>query len=160
MSTLVLAHKLWTGTQFSYDVMGNVIQTKQCFPGRCGNKDFDVIRGCRYDLAGDPIKDAYLLHASYGVEVDTNYVYSSAGEILSISNTLAGAINDSRMVLSNIQNGPAGPLNYQFGNGLGGVSTYDSIGRAAGKWVCNGSNQAGCGGGTQLYGFIESINGD
>lgn len=61
--------------------------------------------------------------------------------------------------MSNIQNGPTGPTNYQFGNGLDGVNTYDSSGRLNGGWVCSGSTQFECGGGTQLYGNLASQQG-
>ena len=59
----------------------------------------------------------------------------------------------------NVQYGPFGPETWQLGNGLYGVTAYDSEGRNAGGWLCNGSSQSGCSGGTQLYGYSISWTG-
>jgi YD repeat-containing protein len=41
-----------------------------------------------------------------------------------------------------------------LGNGLTAVNTYDSLGRNSGGWVCAGSSQPTCTGGTlQAYGY-------
>ena len=55
-------------------------------------------------------------------------------------------------IISNVQNGPNGPLSYNLGNGLSGVYTYDSLGRIGGGWTCLNSTQTFCSGGTQIYG--------
>jgi RHS repeat-associated protein len=63
-------------------------------------------------------------------------------------------------LVSNVQNGPFGPFNWQLGNGLKAVHTYDGLGRVNGGYVCNGSSQPGCSGGTQLYGFTAAWKGN
>lgn len=71
--------------------------------------------------------------------------YSPADEVLSITSSL----DDS----TEVQNGPFGPLSWQLGKGLTQVRTYDALGRVNGGWLCSGSSQSYCTGGTQSYGF-------
>ena len=59
-------------------------------------------------------------------------------------------------LVSNVVNGPDGPVSYTLGNGLTGYRTYDSLGRLDGQWVCNGPAAAECSGGTQIYGTRAS----
>jgi RHS repeat-associated protein len=157
--TYAWTQPFWVGTQFSYDIMGRVTQTQECFPYHCGNYVQDVTRLYSYDLGGNLTKESYFMNLSSGTQVDTNYTFSKAREVTSISNTLTGTINDSGSILSTVQNGPFGPTNYNFGNGLNGINTYDNIGRLYGNWVCNGSNQPTCTGGTQLYGNVSNQQG-
>ena len=156
---LTFASTSSAGTQFAYDPMGRITQTIQCLPGRCGNSAYDVSHSYSYYLSGSLQKDSYFLNAGIGPEVDTNYTVSVAGEITGISNTLDGVVNDSGAILSNIQSGPLGPSTYQYGNGLNGVTAYDTSGRLSGKWLCNGSTQINCSGGTQLYGTQATLQG-
>ncbi len=55
--------------------------------------------------------------------------------------------------------GPFGPTLYTLGNGLKAVNAYDVMGRATGGWVCSGSSQQTCTGGTQLYGYFAQRSG-
>jgi RHS repeat-associated protein len=58
------------------------------------------------------------------------------------------------IVPGSVQNGPFGPTTYNLGNGLTAVNTYDTLGRSSGGWVCAGSSQPTCTGGTlQAYGY-------
>jgi RHS repeat-associated protein len=159
MGQLTFASTSNTGTQFAYDPMGNVTQTIQCLPGRCGTANYNVSRSYVYDGGGNLIQDKYLMNASSGTEVDTTYTVSVAGEVSAISNTLGGTANDSGIILANIQNGPTGPTHYEYGNGLNGVNTYDSSGRLYGNWLCSASTQQYCSGGTQVYGNLAARQG-
>lgn len=150
----------WTGTQFTYDIMGRVTQSIQCLPWRCGNPSYNMTRLYTYDLGGNLTQESYFLGASSGTRIDTNYTISPTREVTAISNTLTGAANDLGAILSNVVSGPMGPNTYQFGNGLDGVITYDAMGRPNGSWVCSGSIQFECGGGTQLYGNLSAQGGD
>jgi RHS repeat-associated protein len=128
-----------TGTQLAYDSIGNVVQSVQCLPNRCGNSTFNVNQLYSYDLNSNLTKSTYFTQANTNGEVDTNYTVNIAGQMTSISNTLTGTTNYSGAVLSNIQDGPHGPTSYQYGNGLTGNSIYDVMGRLTGKNVSCGS---------------------
>jgi hypothetical protein len=62
-------------------------------------------------------------------------------------------------LVSNVVNGPNGPISYSLGNGLDASLSYDSLGRSNGKWLCSGSSQTYCSGGTQIYGVAWTVNG-
>lgn len=140
------------GTEFSYDSMGRVNGLDECLPSGCGNGAYDRQLYYTYDLAGN------LLTSTDGAGVTSSYTISSANEILSLSSSLSDATHPPHL-LSNVQNGPNGPVNYGLGNGLTGVSTYDTLGRTAGGWVCSGSSQPYCSGGSQFYGFTSGWSG-
>jgi RHS repeat-associated protein len=73
--------------------------------------------------------------------------------VTSITNqTYTGIYNPANLV-SNVVNGPNGPISYSLGNGLSVNKTYDSLGRVNGSFLCQGSLVASCNGGTQIYGF-------
>ena len=148
------------GTQFAYDSMGRVTQTLQCLPGRCGTTVFDIPHSYTYDYAGDLIMDSYWTGANSGQEIDTSYSVTTAGETSSISNTLTGNPGTPNgTVLANIQNGPGGPTNFQYGNGLSGVMNYDTMNRPSAMWLCANSSSSGCSGGTQLYATSATVSG-
>lgn len=141
---------------FSYDSMGRVVMNAQCFPSECGNAAYDKQLTYSYDGAGNITNETDPLAGSIA------YTRSSAGEITSVVNTthsLAGGAGPATL-LSNVQNGPFGPLTWTLGNGLTGIRTFDGLGRVNGGWVCNGSTQPTCSGGTQLYGFNAFWKGD
>ncbi|MGC1294012.1 MAG: RHS repeat-associated core domain-containing protein, partial [Alloacidobacterium sp.] len=77
------------------------------------------------------------------------YTLSPADEVTSIANQTYNPLN----LVSTVINGPNGPVSYQLGNGLSTFFSYDSLGRRSGGWVCNGSSQQNCAGGTQIYGY-------
>ncbi len=151
---LTYANVSGTGIQFAYDSMGRVNNTIQCLPGLCGNSPHDVWRWYAYDLAGNLTQDAYMTQGAVGTQVQTNYGYSPAGELTSLGDTRTGAI------INNMQNGPNGPVSFTYGSGLGSATTYDSLGRIYGRWVCSGSTQPYCNGGGQLYGFDAVAHGN
>ena len=155
--TYAWTNQPWTGTQFVYDPMGQVVQSVQCLPNRCGNSIFDVNLLYSHDWVGNLTKDTYFLGANSGTEVDTNYSPSPAGELTSISNTLTGTTNYSGAILSNVQNGPNGPISYQFGNGYLGTSTYDTLGRLTGKVIT--TPPPNCQFGCPVYGVTSTIHG-
>ena len=128
---------------FSYDPMGRIVWLSQCTPSTCGTSAFS--QSYSYDWEGNVIS---------GSDGFANYTrtYSTANELLSISSSWNDANHPPNLV-SNVHNGPFGPLNWQLGNGLAAVRSYDGLGRVQGGWVCSGSSQPYCTGGTQLYGF-------
>jgi len=132
------------GAAIGYDVMGRVNWNSQCVPSGCGNSAYEKISAYSYDGAGN------LLTAGDGT-VTATYSYSPAAEVTGIASSMSGATYPS-LLAYNIQNGPSGPVIWSLGNGLTGVNSYDWMGRSTGGWVCNQSSQAGCSGGTQLYG--------
>jgi RHS repeat-associated protein len=85
---------------------------------------------------------------------------SIAGEVTSITNaTYQNLPYNPPNLVSNVVNGPDGPVSYTLGNGLTGYRSYDSLGRLSGQWVCNGPAAAECSGGTQIYGTTSAWKG-
>ena len=137
-------------TIYGYDPLGRTVLMAECAPSNCGSGAY--VLNYTYDLAGN------LLTSTDGAGVQDTYTNSTAGEVLSITSSLNNATHPPNIV-SNVQNGPSGPLSYSLGNGLSSVYTYDALGRLSGGWVCNGSTSAYCSGGAQVYGFTNGWKG-
>lgn len=137
-------------TSYGYDPTGRTNLMAECTPSNCGSWTFNL--NYTYDWLGN------LLTSGDGAGNTETYTYSQANEVQSITSS----VNDSQHppnLMSNVQNGPFGPLSWQLGNGLTGVRQYDSMGRTAGGWVCQGSSQPGCSGGSELYAFASGWTG-
>jgi RHS repeat-associated protein len=138
------------GTAFSYDPMGRTSALDECLPsGPCGATGNNHQLLYTYDLAGN------MLTSTDGSGTKSTFTVSPASEPLSLTSSLGNSTNPANIV-SNVQNGPNGPVNYGLGNGLAGVFHYDTLGRLNGGWVCSGSTGASCSSGTQLYGFTNT----
>ena len=136
------------GSELSYDAMGRVVNLWQCGPSTCGTAN-QTSRGqsYAYDWAGN------LIQESDGVSGTISYGRSIAGEVTSITNeTYQDLPYNPPNLVSNVVNGPNGPMSYALGNGLNVFQSYDQLGRLAGRWVCNGTAAMYCSGGTQVYG--------
>jgi YD repeat-containing protein len=90
-----------------------------------------------------------------------SYTRSIAGEITGMTDSFSDATDPANIIVpGSVQNGPFGPTNYNLGNGLSAVNTYDTLGRLSGGWACAGSSQPGCTGGTlQAYGYTAQRTG-
>lgn len=135
-----------TRAQFSYDIMGNLTSMPQCAPSICGtsSQESRPAPSFSYDWAGNMISESEAVSGSIA------YGRSPAGEITSIVNQqYTDAINTPNLV-TNVVNGPHGPISYALGNGLSVYKSYDTSGRLSAQWLCSGSAQANCP--TQLYG--------
>jgi RHS repeat-associated protein len=144
-----------SGALFSYDIMGNVNQIWQCTPSTCGTgTQLTRTLSFAYDLAGN------LTMESDPVSGAISYGRSPAGEITSITNQTYTDPTNTPNLVSNVVNGPNGPISYTLGNGLNVFQTYDAMGRKNGNWVCLGPAQFGCGGGTQIYGTDGNMRGN
>ena len=130
---------------FSYDGAGRVIGLAECLPAECGTVADNLLLSYQYDLAGN------MLSAVTGPATTLTYTYSPANEVQSVISSLSTSEAPPN-VISNVANGPFGPLSYQLGNGLTSVSTYDALGRAISGFVCNGSSSFGCTDGSFIYG--------
>ena len=62
-------------------------------------------------------------------------------------------------LVSNVVNGPDGPVSYTLGNGLNVYQGYDTLGRLSGRWVCSGPATMNCSGGAQAYGTSATWRG-
>src|SRR5271168_2578294 len=126
----------------------------QCAPSTCQSGQLSrPPLTFAYDFAGN------LTSEGDGISGTIAYGVSPAGEVTSITNqTYTGTQNPANLV-SNVVNGPNGPISYSLGNGLTGVRSYDSMGRINGGWVCRGSSGVSCTGGTQTYGFTNGWSG-
>jgi RHS repeat-associated protein len=136
----------------SYDGLGRVTGLSECLPSGCGHSANDRNLAYQYDLAGN------LLSSSDGGGVTTSYTYTPANEVQTITSSKIDATHPGTLV-SNVQNGPNGPQSYILGNGLTAVSSYDTLGRVNGGYLCSGSAAVSCAGGTQLYGYTSSWQG-
>jgi RHS repeat-associated protein len=136
-----------TSALFSYDLMGHVTTMWQCAPSTCQTVSGQLSRAAltfSYDQAGN------LTGEFDGASGLIAYGRSTAGEVTSITNqTYINTYNPANLV-SNVVNGPNGPISYTLGNGLNIFNQYDSLGRSSGHWVCTGAPQVNCGG--QVYG--------
>ena len=144
------------GSEFSYDLMGNVAAMWNCGPSICGGSSqssrelqFAYDLGNHLTSESDPVSGAI----AYGL--------SPAGEVTSITNETYEVSSNSGMasLVSNVVNGPFGPASYALGNGLNTVRSYDGLGRNNGGFVCSGSTTANCTGGTELYGNTSNFSG-
>lgn len=145
---------VWTTTPyqpafgfFAYDAMGRISRMDQCLPSTgCDEGLYEPSVLYTYDWLGN------VLSSSDGEGVTTSYVYTPANEVQSITRSPTDATHLGTLV-SNVQNGPFGPLSYVLGNGITAANQYDNMGRNSTGWVCNnGSTSPGCGGGT-LYAY-------
>lgn len=145
----------WSGSAFSYDAMGRLTNQWYCGPSTCGTPNQmnnSVLYS--YDWAGNLTDETTPPggHIRYG--------RSPAGEVTSITNLSNWGTGNPTNLVSSVVNGPDGPTFYQLGNGLNAIIQYDSLGRLYGRWICQGSTQASCSGGTQDYGFIVNRSGN
>lgn len=141
----------FTGTVFSYDAVGRIIGLSECFPWTCGTPGNDRNLLYTYDLAGN------LTSSTDGNNVMTSYSFSPAGEVQGITSSLSDA-NHPGTLVSNVQNGPFGPLGYTLGNGISQVNTYDGLGRPSASSVCpSAPGSIGCSG--RIYGFTTTWQG-
>ena len=136
----------FAATVFSYDGLGRVIGLDECLPVGCGTSADNLSLSYQYDLAGN------MLSSSDGAGTTTTYTYSPANEVQSVTSSL-NTSEAPPAIISNVTNGPFGPLNYRLGNGLTSVATYDALGRVNGSFVCDGSTSASCSGGSEIYGY-------
>jgi RHS repeat-associated protein len=144
------------GSEFSYDLMGNVTAMWTCGPSICGGSSQSSRElQYSYDLGNNLTKETDPTSGAI------SYGLSPAGEVTSIINGTYELSNNTGTanLVSNVVNGPFGPTSYSLGNGLSTVQTYDSLGRNNGGWVCSGSTVSGCTGGTQLYGNTANFTG-
>jgi RHS repeat-associated protein len=136
-------------TLFSYDSMGRVLTMWQCAPSICGtaNQAGRPALSFSYDWTGN------LTGEFDGASGLIGYTHSPAGEVTTIAQeSYQGTTGNPANMVSNVINGPNGPISYALGNGLEANFTYDSLGRRNGLWLCSGSTSPACTGGTQIYG--------
>jgi RHS repeat-associated protein len=144
------------GDIFSYDQMGRIVFTGQCFAYGCGNGADDKYINDVYDWVGN-------LTSQYDPTAGViDYTYNPANQLLSATNQTYTDTTNPPDLISNVQNGPNGPISYLQGNGLGDYRAYDALGRLYGKWVCQGTSpslECETGNEPQLYGTGLSWSG-
>lgn len=134
-------------TTYSYDPMGRIDEMAECLPSGCGNAAYDKHILYSYDWTGNVTSETDDANGTIA------YSRSPAGEITSVTNqtyTLTGGAGQGTLI-SNMQNGPFGPTTWQWGNGLSGARYYDNSGRISSQWLCRGSTQVNCAGGTDPH---------
>jgi RHS repeat-associated protein len=142
-----------TRNEMSYDISGNVLSMWQCAPSICGGSS-QQSRPLQlsYDLGGNLTGETDLVIGG------VTYGRTPAGEVSSVTTTSTGPYNPPNLA-SNVVNTPFGPTSYALGNGLNQVSSYDTLGRNNGVYICNGSLLVNCANGTELYGASTSYKG-
>jgi YD repeat-containing protein len=135
--------------------MGRVINLWSCGPVTCGTSNQNNRPlSFTYDWAGN------LTGESDTVSGTIAYTRSVAGEVTSITNqTYQNLPQNPPNLVSNVVNGPDGPVSYKLGNSLNVYQGYDTLGRLNGRWVCNGPAAMYCSGGTQVYGSSATWKG-
>jgi RHS repeat-associated protein len=138
---------------FYYDIMGRPHETVECFPGWCsaGNT---AVRWYGYNFASQLIQEQYGTVLGGGSPATIDYGWGLAGQVSSISGGQSGgSIYTAQSML------PSGPTLVQLGNGLYTPYRYSTAGGLSAGSVCSGSQQVGCTGGQQLYGFSDTVSG-
>jgi RHS repeat-associated protein len=142
-------------TTYSYNPMGRINEMAECLPSGCGNSAYDKHILYSYDWTGNVTSETDDANGTI------TYSRSPAGEITSVTSqtyNLTGGAGTAALI-SNMQYGPFGPTTWQWGNGLSGARYYDGSGRISSQWVCSGSTQVYCSGGTNFYGFFTGWTG-
>jgi RHS repeat-associated protein len=146
-----------TGSAFTYDAMGRVLALWQCAPSTCGTSN-QTSRPLFFgwDWAGN------LIQEDDGGSGTINYGRSVAGQVTSITNaTYTNLPYNPPNLVSNVVNGPDGPVTYTLGNGLNVFRGYDQLGRLGQIWVCSGAApaSANCSGGSTVYAVVSGQKG-
>lgn len=141
---LALASVPTAMSAYSYDSVGRTSALDECLPSGCGTVADNHQLHYTYDLAGD------LLTSTDGAGVVSTYTVSPAGELLSLTSSISESTDPAALV-SNVQNGPFGPVSYNLGNGLSWAHSYDALGRLSGGTVSSA--------GTLVYDFANSWSG-
>ena len=146
-----------TGSAFTYDAMGRVLALWQCAPSTCGTST-QTSRPLFFgsDWTGN------LIQEDDGGSGSINYGRSVAGEVTSVTNaTYTNAPYNPPNLVSNVVNGPDGPVTYTLGNGLNVFRGYDPLGRLGEIWVCSGAApaSANCSGGSTVYAVVSGQKG-
>ncbi len=145
----------FSGTAFSYDAVGRIIALSECLPGNCGTPADDKNLAYTYDYAGD------LTSSTDAAGATTTYTYSVANEVESITSN-ASSLSSATLpgtIVSNVQNGPFGPVSYTLGNGVSQFNSYDMMGRLNGESICPVGTTAALGCSGQIYGFTATWKG-
>lgn len=146
---------------FFYGGMGRVSQTAECLPSWCSSGTMNVDRWYIYDLASELTQEQYSSVVGGGSPIPINYSYNLAGQLSYVQGGQGSGNNGTTPYSTDLSTmTPFGPVFTTAGNGLFTNSTYDSLGRLNGRWVCNQSTQPECSGGTQLYGFVNTTVGN
>ena len=144
-----------TRSLFSYDPVGRVTTLWACAPSICGtSSQASRALSFGYDWTG-------ALTSEYdGASGYIQYTRSVAGEVTAITNETYQGTGNPAALVSNVSNGPNGPLSYTLGNNLKTVYGYDTLGRLNAGGVCSGSpTSPSCSGGTPVYTFTDVVKG-
>ena len=136
---------------YAYDITGRPSQFVECLPDQCSQPSDFVWRSFTYDNVGELLTDQYATVGGNASPATITYSYNLAGQLASVS----GGQNDSTLtpkIYTALSFSPYGATSTQLGNQLFSNRQYDTVGNVSGTWLCNGSSQVSCSGGTQLYG--------
>jgi len=121
-----------TGTVFSYDTMGRLVDNSQCTPLNCGRGVFSF-QYPQYDLIGD------LLAETNAAGVTNNYSYDAAARLTTMTANFADGSHPGTL-FSNAQYGPIGLTSDTLGNGISESLSYDNRGRLKSFTAASGNN--------------------
>ncbi|ADV82717.1 RHS repeat domain-containing protein [Terriglobus saanensis] len=135
-----------------YDASGNVILKWSSTPNSITSGSPVRKQNFSYNWVGG------LLSADDGAGKTTSYGYTVANEVNFMGSSPSDATHPATLI-TNVQNGPNGPLSWQYGNGLSHAVQYDLLGRQVGWFDCAGSSQINCTGGTLKNGYFHAVQG-
>lgn len=153
--------------------MGRVTETLECFPGWCGQTQYNAIRAYQYDLASDLTFEAFTTQPNQQAGYSVSYAYNTAGQLTSLTdgmNNAVGAPTIYDATLSSMQ--PGGPQFITYGNNVTAYRAYDTMDRFSGQWVCGQPGGYNCPNSQYFYGFglvmsgskltaeTDTVNGD
>ena len=107
-----------TGSVFSYDAMGRIVQNHQCTPQNCGTGDFPV--AYTYDFLGD------MVTSTDGEGNTYTRLYNNAADLTSMTSSYVDA-NHPASLLSEAGYDPLGQMTIDLlGNGVTETRSYNS----------------------------------
>jgi len=116
-----------TGSVFSYDAVGRVLNNSQCTPQNCSGTPFSLTYA--YDLIGD------MLTSTNGLGLTLTSTVNAGGRLTSLSNSATGFGSAGTLLGSpNVvhYNAAGAMLTASLGNGINETRTYDGRLRLAG----------------------------
>lgn len=151
---LTTEYDLHTGSVFSYDPMGRILQNHQCTPQNCGTADFPI--SYTYDLVGDITSST---DGQYNLFTDT---YDAAGQLTSLVSSYADPNHPGTLFSGAIYNAPGQITSDQLGNGINETRAYNSRLRmtssvAGSAYTLNMTSYAPNG---DILGVNDSVNGN
>lgn len=107
-----------TGSVFSYDSMGRVLNSWQCTPYNCGTGAFGL--PYTYDLAGD------ILTYGNGANITFTQTFNAAAQLTQLTSSYSNSENPGTLFSNAVYNAPGQLTSDMLGNGITETRAYNS----------------------------------